>query len=64
MSGTSMACPHIAGLAALALGENGGMTPATLKSTMKSQATQNAISSPGSGSPNQLGLVQPWLCSA
>lgn len=36
--GTSMAAPHIAGLAALMLDANGSMTPAQIESTMKANA--------------------------
>ena len=53
-SGTSMSCPHAAGAAALYLDNDPTLTPAALKSLMKSQATQGKISNVGSGSPNEL----------
>jgi len=54
ISGTSMACPHIAGLSATILGANSGMSPASLKSTLISNSQTGLISNPGTGSPNRL----------
>jgi len=54
ISGTSMACPHIAGLSATILGANSNMSPSTLKSTLNSRSQTGLIDSPGSGSPNRL----------
>lgn len=57
ISGTSMASPHVAGAAALVLDEDPGRTPAQVASVLDARATQGALSSIGSGSPNKL------LCS-
>jgi len=54
ISGTSMACPHVAGLSATILGANSNMSPATLKSTLISRSQTGLISNPGTGSPNRL----------
>ena len=37
MSGTSMACPHVSGMAALLLSEQPDMTPEQVKDTLVSQ---------------------------
>ncbi|ALG13859.1 S8 family peptidase [Kibdelosporangium phytohabitans] len=58
ISGTSMATPHVAGVAALYLSANTSATPATVQSTLNSQATPNVVTNPGSGSPNRLLFVQ------
>jgi len=59
ISGTSMASPHVCGAMALLLGEDGYMTPAQVKTAINSAATPNAISNPGTGSPNRL-LYTPY----
>jgi len=43
ISGTSMASPHVAGVVALYLGENGGATPAQIKSWMVNTAGENYV---------------------
>ena len=53
-SGTSMASPHVAGAAALLLGENPMLTPAQVVSAITSTATAGKVSSAGTGSPNKL----------
>lgn len=53
-SGTSMAAPHVAGAAALILGDHPDWTPQQVRDEMVRRATPNKISGPGSGSPNLL----------
>jgi subtilisin family serine protease len=48
MDGTSMASPHLAGLAAYYLGLNGPQTPEALCQSIKDSATKDAISGIGS----------------
>lgn len=54
ISGTSMASPHVAGVAALALAANTAATPWAVASFLTDNATPDKISSPGTGSPNRL----------
>lgn len=54
MNGTSMASPHVAGAAVLALQENPGQTPAQVATTLTNRATTNVLTSIGTGSPNRL----------
>ena len=54
ISGTSMASPHVAGAAALHLGENPSATPAQVAAALGSNATANVVGNPGTGSPNLL----------
>ncbi len=54
ISGTSMATPHVAGVAALALQATPSASPATVTNTIISSATTGVVGSPGSGSPNRL----------
>jgi hypothetical protein len=56
-SGTSEAAPFVAGVAALILERFPTASPATITSTILSQATIDALSGIGNGSPNRL------LCS-
>lgn len=53
-SGTSMASPHVAGVAALYLASNMNATPAQVTSAIVNNATSGVVSNPGTGSPNLL----------
>jgi aqualysin 1 len=54
ISGTSMASPHVAGVAALYLQGNTGAAPSTVRSAIYNNATTGRLSGIGSGSPNRL----------
>jgi subtilisin family serine protease len=54
ISGTSMASPHVAGVAALYLANNPSATPAQVTQAIISNATPNVVTNPGTGSPNRL----------
>ncbi|SCK42992.1 S8 family peptidase [Streptomyces sp. WMMB 322] len=54
LSGTSMAAPHVAGAAALFLGENNDAKPADVAKGLSEQATKDAISNPSEGTKNEL----------
>jgi subtilisin family serine protease len=54
ISGTSMAAPHVAGVAALYLQRNPGASPATVTSSIVGNSTTGVVSGAGSGSPNRL----------
>jgi subtilisin family serine protease len=54
ISGTSMATPHVAGVAALYLQGNPSASPATVSSAIVNGATANVLTNVGSGSPNRL----------
>ena len=54
ISGTSMAAPHVTGVAALALAANPAASPSAVASFLTANATSNRLSSIGAGSPNLL----------
>ena len=54
LSGTSMASPHVAGVAALLLGAHPAWQPAAVASEIVRLSTKNVVTAPGTGSPNRL----------
>jgi subtilisin family serine protease len=53
ISGTSMATPHVAGVAAVYISRFGG-SPSTVRNALVNNATTGVITNVGSGSPNRL----------
>ncbi|MGW5050364.1 S8 family serine peptidase [Actinokineospora sp. NPDC004072] len=53
-SGTSMASPHVAGVAALITAAHPGYTPQQVRDAMVADATSGVVTDPRAGSPNKL----------
>jgi subtilisin family serine protease len=54
ISGTSMATPHVVGVAALVAAANPTFTPQQVRDYLVNNATPNVVGNPGTGSPNRL----------
>lgn len=54
LSGTSMASPHVAGVAALYKQANPSASPTTIRNAIVNNATTGVVTNAGSGSPNRL----------
>lgn len=59
MSGTSMAAPVVAGVAALAWGEASGVSARQVEATVIAQSRPGVVTAAGTGSPNRLSASTP-----
>lgn len=57
LSGTSMATPHVTGMAALYLGAHPDATPNDVAKALVDNSTPDKVGSPGKCSPNKLGYM-------
>jgi subtilisin family serine protease len=57
ISGTSMACPHVTGIAADMWGRRPGASGAEIRNRVFSIALTDRVTNPGTGSPNRLAQV-------
>jgi len=57
MHGTSMACPHVAGAAAVLLSETPALEASQVSAKLQALATNGVVQNPGSGSPDKLLFV-------
>ncbi|MFM7125446.1 MAG: S8 family peptidase [Actinomycetota bacterium] len=60
ISGTSMASPHVAGVAALLLGATPSLSTSEVASQLLSRASSDKVTVPGTGSPNKLLNLGTW----
>jgi len=58
-SGTSMACPHVSGAAAVVLSASSSLTPAEVKAALVAASTPDAVKDAKAGSPNLLLFSAP-----
>lgn len=59
LNGTSMASPHVAGVAAVLLGAQPSLTPAEVAASLLGSATTGVVTSAGTGSANRLLFSAP-----
>lgn len=64
ISGTSMASPHVAGAAAVVLGQSKTMTPAQVTAQLTGTSSTGVVSNAGTGSPNRLLFSDPGPLTA